>query len=189
MISVIIGTYGDDWLARNRQVYDRAIESVRNQTSDDVELILSHETTLQSARNLGARKALGRYLVFLDADDWLDPDFCERIVEPEDVLQPKTAYHRGGVQGEVEYLEPYEDLLDGNHLIIGCPVKREVFMDVGGFDDYHVFEDWALWLKVRQAGGTFGKTTGVYNIDTTEYSRNHESNWGDILGQVRGRFS
>lgn len=33
------------------------------------------------ARNLGIQKATGKYIVFVDADDWLEPDMCNALYE------------------------------------------------------------------------------------------------------------
>ncbi|MBO2544803.1 glycosyltransferase family 2 protein [Salegentibacter sp. BDJ18] len=35
-----------------------------------------------SARNLGIKEAKGKYLAFIDADDWLRPDYLEKLVTP-----------------------------------------------------------------------------------------------------------
>lgn len=192
MISIVMATYNDLWLAQNQQKIQVALRSATSQTLDDVEVIRTHHDTLHEARNEGARKAKGSRLVFLDADDWLDLDFCEKIVEPEDVLQPLTKYKDapGSAIGTMaSYLEPRADLLDGNHLIVGCPVKRDLFLDVGGFDDWPVYEDWALWLKMRKAGATFGKTTGVYNVRYNFLGRNQDPRGPETFHQIRQAYA
>lgn len=188
MISIIIATYNDEWLERNRQYFEWAMTSAHSQTIP-VEVLWEHGRTLAAARNRGAENASGDRLVFLDADDWLDKDFAERIVEPEDVLQPMTTQSWEGAYPNVpRYMEPRERLIDGNHLIVGCPVKKEIFMDVGGFDAWPVYEDWALWLKIKAAGGDFGKTTGIYNIFLREGSRNSSPVGPEVYEQIRGRY-
>ena len=148
-----------------------AAKSVFNQTVK-TEVIIIYENSVASARNLGAQRVSGERIVFLDADDSLEPDFVEKIVESEDVLQPLTSYNIGGIKYSPTYISPRDSLLDGNHLIIGCPVNRELFLDAGGFDEWPLYEDWALWLKLQKAGATFGKTTGVYNINVNPRGRN-----------------
>lgn len=187
MISVIVATYGDrdHW----RRIARRAINSAENQTVE-AEVLYTHGATLARARNFGATLAHGERLVFLDADDWLAHDFVEKIVEPENVLQPMTTTYIGGHQMQLPYyLPPREDLLDGNHLIVGCPVDKELFMDVGGFDEWPVYEDWALWLKIRAAGGTFGKTTGVYNINHNPDGRNQDPRGPETYDKIRQAYS
>lgn len=35
---------------------------------------------VSSARNLGMREARGTYLLFVDSDDWIEPDMCEKLL-------------------------------------------------------------------------------------------------------------
>lgn len=96
-ISIIICVYNGEKYIGN------AIESVLNQSLEDIELIIindgSTDNTLDIAnsylldprvkiisqsneglgasRNTGIRHASGEYLGFLDADDWLEEDMCE----------------------------------------------------------------------------------------------------------------
>ena len=189
MISVVIASYGDPFWANLAKF---ALRTVYAQTIpvDYVQIHLENGT-LAEARNRGALKAVGDRLVFLDADDTLDRQFCEKIVEPETILQPKTAVYgsHGELLEEPEFLAPYGDLLEGNHLIVGSPVNRQAFLDVGGFDEWPLFEDWALWLKMRKAGATFGKTDGVYNIHRRDFGRNIIPDITPIWGQIRGLYA
>ena len=192
MISVIIATYGDEWIANHQSEIQWALRSASEQSFKAVEVIRIHRDTLHEARNSGAKQAKGHRLVFLDGDDWLEPNFCRKIVESEDVLQPLTKYSEGpntGIATMPSYLEPRDDLLDGNHLIVGCPVKREMFLDVGGFDDWPVYEDWALWLKMRKAGATFGRTTGIYNVRYSFMGRNQDYRGPHIYNEIRRAYA
>lgn len=183
MISIIIPTHGDfnkwDTLAK------RAVRSAVTE-SDDV--IRIHGKTLASARNDGAKKAKYSRIMFLDADDEILPGFSNLVIEEEDILQPRTLYVKDGVAGETHWIEPFDDLLIGNHIIVGAPVLKEPFMDVGGFDEYPIFEDWALWLKMRKAGATFGKTQAIYKINVTPGSM-LQGDWGNWIDIIRRDFS
>ena len=186
MISIVIATYGD----KNHwdKVAETAIRSVWQQTSTNWEMFRTHEATLAEARNYGARAASNDRLVFLDADDELDPRFVESITEAEDILQPLTVYRNLEATSEPYWIEPRTDLLDGNHIVVGAPVKRQVFLDSGGFDDYPIAEDWALWLKLRKRGATFGRTSAKYIVNVNPQGRNTlpENGWLDRIRKAYG---
>lgn len=181
MISVLIGTYGDKpkWEPFAR----RAMDSARMAG----EVIWYHGETLADARNRAATAAKYSRLVFLDADDELAPGFFDRVIECEDVLQPKTVYRQDGIEGPAHWIEPAEDFLIRNHIVVGAPVNRELFLDSGGFEEYAIAEDWALWLKLRSMGATFGRTEATYIVNVNPHGRNAGSDWSDI-DRIRERF-
>lgn len=45
-----------------------------------VQIVACTKRGAGAARNLGAEKAVGQHLLFLDADDWLEPDTLERLL-------------------------------------------------------------------------------------------------------------
>lgn len=168
--SVIIPTYGD------KEYWDsfaeRAADSVLCQTFKDYELIRHHDKDMQSARNNAADMACGDWLVFLDADDELEENFLGRTFRGGygDIQQPLTVYVEatGEMYLPPTYIAPCDSIQDGNYVVVGAPVRRELFLAAGGFDDYPVFEDWALWLKMVNKGAVIGKTTGIYIIHRRE---------------------
>lgn len=185
MISVIVATYGDYDLWN--PLAERALRSV---DPEAMETIRVHGDDLASARNAGARAASGDRLVFLDADDELYPGFSDLVVESEDVLQPMTMFREPatGAINSYGWIEPAEDLLIRNHIIVGAPVNRELFLESGGFEDYSIAEDWALWLKLRSMGATFGRTSATYVINFNPSGRNAQPDNGEIE-RIRQAFS
>lgn len=101
LISVIVPVY-------NVEAYlSRCVESIRNQTYQNLEIILVDDGTkdrcnvlcdeyaledsrirvihkenggLSSARNAGIDSAQGEYLAFVDSDDWIEPDTYEAML-------------------------------------------------------------------------------------------------------------
>lgn len=182
MISIIVATFGDFeyW----NKIADRAMRSATQQT-EECEVIRVHGDTLAQARNLGAEQASCRRIVFLDADDELEPQFAAKVVEPEDVLQPKAVIIGEG--GDAQWIEPRQNFLDGNHIVVGAPVSRDVFLEVGGFDEWPIAEDWALWLKIKKAGGSFGRTQATYLIHQNPQGRNSQDDQG-VYEMIRSAY-
>ncbi len=101
LVSFIVPVY-------NLEVYvDRCLDSIRNQTYKDIEIIViddgSSDTTAEKvaqkasedarirlvrqenagvsmARNTGLELAQGEYVAFVDGDDWIEPDMLENML-------------------------------------------------------------------------------------------------------------
>lgn len=101
LVSIVISAYNvEKYIAR-------CLDSIRKQTFSDIEIIvvddgskdktgvicdkykkfddriaIYHQTNngVSSARNIGIEYATGKYLIFIDADDWLDYDMIEFMV-------------------------------------------------------------------------------------------------------------
>lgn len=174
-IAVIIPTFGDVefW----SQLAGRAVSSAMNQTRPPDQVIRVHAATLQEARNDGAAEANTEFLCFLDADDELDPGFIAAMVNAPttDLRQPATIGVVNGRSDPEPVLIPKCRLLDRNYLIIGTVVRRELFLQVGGFEDWPIYEDWDLWLRCEHAGATVSAVPdAVYRVHVREGSRNNQ---------------
>lgn len=179
LVSVIMPAY-------NAEKYiEKAIESVLCQTSISYELIIiidgssdntvsilkryrDHEaiTIIENERNIGVAAsrnkgiamAKGKYIAFLDTDDWWTSDKLERqvaLIEEKHCVLTYTARElfddNGNPTGNtipVREEISYEALV--KHNIINCSsvlmetaVAREFYME---HDDSH--EDYLMWLKV-----------------------------------------
>ena len=118
------------------------------------------EGTIASCRNALAERATGEWLCFLDADDELGPGYLEamrrkrheQLGEGYFLLTPAVVnVRKRNVTGP--FFHPEIDLAQANWLVIGTLIQRELFQQVGGFQDYpHGLEDWALWSSAYKAG-------------------------------------
>jgi peptidoglycan/xylan/chitin deacetylase (PgdA/CDA1 family)/SAM-dependent methyltransferase len=120
-----------------------------------------------NARNLGIAAARGKYLHFLDADDWNDPSFYEKMLaalrgDPEAIIA-YCGYRRVLPGGKVT--EPYGMPQLGDdpfeEFARGCPVAIHsvlapcaLIVEMGGFDTaMGNCEDWDLWQRISRFPG------------------------------------
>ena len=175
-VTVIIPTFGN--LEKWSLLALRATDSVYAQTVP-AEPIRVHGLTLAEARNNGASLATTEWLIFLDADDELDPTYVEYMLSGEgDIRQPSTLGVVDGKEDDFPVLIPPHPggFMIGNHLIIGCMVRKSLFDAVGGFRDLPALEDWDLWIRMRLEGATVGACPdAIYRVHVNPNSRNQNT--------------
>jgi glycosyltransferase involved in cell wall biosynthesis len=131
---------------------------------DRVRIIHQENRGLPAARNAGAHGATSEFLVFLDADDWLEPTFVSKLAE--------AIRRDAGGEGEVSHAYCQERLVEKGTGIWRVPewdpllmlitnlhpvtalVRRECFEATGGFEESMRggYEDWDLWIKFVERG-------------------------------------
>ena len=199
LISVVIPTFN------RASTLKKAIESVIKQTYSDWEVILvdnsSTDDTLEIleefnniniklltvnnngvigySRNVGIEHSSGKYIAFLDSDDWWD---CEKLSESVLLLESgkiDVVYHncqiisdqsRGDTHCRRLSKEVFSDLIiNGNTLVTSSVVVlKSAIIDLGCFsEDKEVigWEDYHLWIRLAEANFQFGlikKSLGFY---------------------------
>jgi glycosyltransferase involved in cell wall biosynthesis len=179
-VAVIVATYGDKvfW----DRLAERAMASVKAQTRQPEELIRyhSHGQSLSEARNTAAKMAwYCDWLVFLDADDELDPAYLEHLTRSRldvDIWVPFVQRVRQGVVGQPGILKaPGASLYERNHIPIGAMIRRTAFEAVGGFEDWPIYEDWHFLMKLEKAGARWAVIApAIYRIYDRKNSRNKQ---------------
>ena len=120
---------------------------------------------LSSARNNGIAKASGRYILPLDADNKIRPDYILKGIEILD-QHPEIGVVYGKPEwfGELGRSWEMPERFDPNKLILGnyidaCAVyRRSLWEDCGGYDPHMpvaALEDWDFWLSAVERGWKF----------------------------------
>lgn len=172
-VTIIVATHGDE--AFSQQASDRAIPSAIAQTVHAPVIAAHGAGTLAEARNHAAGLAASTWLVFLDGDDELAPDYIEHLARADgDLRAPAVSYvHQGRPDPPVTFAD--RDIAHLNPCVIGTAVRRELFLDVGGFHEEPVYEDWALWLRCVNAGATIEHVpAAVYYAHVNPGGRNNQ---------------
>lgn len=184
-VGVVVATYGgQDWRERGIMAAEESPQDDPN-TRIDVYHWYGDDLPLGSVRNIAAKrlrysKAPWEYdwLIFLDADDRLPPDYVQKMREGwGDVRTPlvQGLYPDGSLDPEpVRIHSP--SLIRRNNIVVGAMVSAEHFWLDKGFRYYPCLEDWDLWLRLYcYMDATIGESEAVYYVGQHPNGRNqHE---------------
>lgn len=165
---------------------DRTLDIVRNYLERDKRLryIYHRNRGLALSRNVGIAAACGRYVTFLDSDDWYRPEHLEtrrRILETE----PHLDLLHGGCEILGDSLVPDkhnpQQMIDLHGLTIGGTFvfRRESLLDIGGFPDVPFSIDSALFERAEVAGLRILRT----DASTYVYDRTPPDSMLNIIAQ------
>jgi glycosyltransferase involved in cell wall biosynthesis/peptidoglycan/xylan/chitin deacetylase (PgdA/CDA1 family) len=146
-----------------------------------------------AARNAGIEAATSDWLIFLDSDDWIAPEYVERMLDkaaendrldgivcgcvrvtPTGVLTAQAVYH------PKDLADPFPEFVHDCPLAIhNCMIKRAVALEIGGFDEtLRTCADWDFWQRVARIGARLGmipEVLAMYRIRSGSSSTNAAS--------------
>jgi glycosyltransferase involved in cell wall biosynthesis len=197
LVSIIVPSRNSD------STLSRCLESVRNQTYKDVEIIVvdnySDDRTVEIAKtfratiivkpdterseqcNYGAKLARGKYLYRIDSDFVLEPTVIEEAVREceekgfEVVTIHNTSDHTVSLLAEIRNLERMCYADDDIHVAARFLAKA-AFERVGGFQESMIAgEDYDLHHRLQRAGYFIGR------IRAKEVHLGEYKTWGELI--------
>jgi glycosyltransferase involved in cell wall biosynthesis len=136
---------------------------------DRIRLLRQSNQGVAAARNAGVQAARGAYIVPLDADDRLHPEFLARTAELLDsdptVGVAYTDYELFGTTNQIVHVPAFDldGLCRGNRILNTAMYRIEAWQAVGGYNPNLslAFEDWDFWLGCAEHGFTPRHVAGV----------------------------
>lgn len=131
---------------------ERAVAQVAAQTIPVDHIVIIDESRMGAgaARNRGVERAQTPFIAFLDADDFIQPDFAEKMLS---YWQPGFYIYSDWIMsGEVQKMTDYGGLWNGLHHLINCLMLKADFISLRGFNETIEAEDTEFWLRAHERG-------------------------------------
>lgn len=153
------------------KTYEILVEFIKTYSIKNLQIIKQENQGPSLARNNGANHASGKYLVFIDADDYIDCRYIEKCISIIDnhseieIIYSDVEFF-GSKNGKWKLADyKISSFLTGNCIPIFAMIKTDTFLEVGGFDQNLKYtEDFELWIKIIKKYGNC-----VYKIQEILY--------------------
>jgi glycosyltransferase involved in cell wall biosynthesis len=170
---------------------DESERRIREFAPDERPLIHVYQRNqgLSGARNVAMRRATGKYIAFLDGDDfWVSRKTALQLAAFEDpsiglVYSDYIDFQADNARSQMlicvhRFSGRGRDLArdffvhDGPIIPSSVMIRRQVFQEIGGFDEhYRIAEDTDYWIRMALGGFGFQHVPGGL-----VYKRRHERN-------------
>lgn len=166
-------------------------------------VIFQENKGLSAARNAGILQAKGEYILPLDADNKIRPDYINKSIEILD-SRKEVAVVYGDAQNFGEKNDRWvvgafnlQRLMIANFIDACAVIRKSVLFEVGMYDERGIggLEDWDLWLRIAFARGEFVYVPEVlfdYRVATSSMSGQLVKSYSKrnyYIGYVENKYS
>ncbi len=139
------------------------ISFLENINDAGIRIIRQQNKGLAGARNTGVANTQSEYVLYLDSDDRIKPEFIDTGINALKANEKNgVAYANADAFGDGSRTNftalPFDitTLILQNHVPSCVVMRRKAWDDVGGFDErLRKYEDWELWVRMHKAGWKF----------------------------------
>ena len=159
-------------------------------------IIVENDGEVGEARNAGMREATTEYVMLMDADDVAHRNMVDelyRAIWDVDVTYPQMLLMSEDLSEPVGLHEalPFCPMrLEQGNFVPGCAlVRREKALEVGGFRNLPLLEDWDLWLRMSRAGARFKPVPDArlyYRQVEGSRNKNQDVDWDKVALDITG---
>ena len=160
---------------------DESDAVIKNYLNDRIHLLkVNNNGVIAASRNLGVKNAKGKWIAFLDADDWWMNDKLEASINFIDESKADIVYHDLYLVGKSKKILLWQRtwgadiskdswthlFYDGNVLSNSSVVVRKSALEKIGYlsedRDCISWEDFDTWLRLAKGNFKFRKLNGIY---------------------------
>jgi len=132
-----------------------------------LEVIDQENRGLSESRNRGIRSTDGEFILPLDSDDWIEPNFLERtvpkMVDPAVGVVATDMQYEGLLHNRIAPMGlTLEHEMNSNDLPVCSLMRREAFEQTKGYETIFIeiagsskvlgYEDWNMWIDILKRG-------------------------------------
>ena len=184
--SVLDQTFTDwEWLITDDKSTDNSVEIIQKINDSRIQLILSDKNGgAGHARNLSLKQASGRFITFLDADDFWEPNFLEEMISFMKKENTELAYSNyarcdenlNPVIDDFKADKPvtFDNLLKTCRLSLLSSMYDSQKIGKEYFPEGSKREDHVMWLNLLKkipVGKPLPKTMAKYRMHASSISR------------------
>lgn len=139
------------------------IDLLTRLSKSGIQVVFQNNMGLGAARNTGIIHSKGDYILPLDGDNKIRPDYLRLAIEHlEGNFESAVVYGNAEKFGaESGFLIPgpfnLQRMMLGNYIDACAVIRKSVFEEVGMYDNMRImgYEDWDLWLRIAFKGKAF----------------------------------